>query len=188
MRIVIHDGERRISTREFAKQWPMEHKQATRKVRDLLRLYPQFEGCYFAPNQYHSRNGAGVEIEATEFLMNWEGFWMLATSFQGDKAMHARVELVEAVKRALSEQKDLATLLAETQARLEEAERRSRLYAERAKDAASEAGRALNAWKQTNLRMQLEAGGQDCLPLEIEFPDPMPSRSLGWSDDYEGEA
>ena len=172
MRIVLLEGgERRISTREFAQQWPMRHKDVLAKVREILEIFPDYLGPKFRPQIFQYEAGKGAVREDTEYLMDWEGFWTLATSCQGPKAMRARRELVESVKRALGDRDALAEENERLATQLAGVETQLRLLAKFAEQQASEAGRALNAWKAARVYRDREALGQGALPLVLEYPD-----------------
>lgn len=171
--MVTNEG-RRLSSREFARQWPALHKNVMRRIRQIVDMAPEIARLNFEPVEYMDSNNQ----PRPEFLMTSDGFHLLCMEMGGIKALKTKWAWIQATKKILEE---TAAIMDELKVRRSEVEE-LRVQLEQvslwAKRLASGAGRTLNEWKSNPSRqyLMLEANGQRRLIFEIagDAPEALP--------------
>ena len=131
----------------------MEHHKVLRKVDEVLENFKEMTASNFGFSAYRDASGKKNRC----FDMDWEGFYMLAMSCSGPKAMRARRELVVTVRNAMR-------LLDGRRPKILE---EYFVLREMMSDVARFAGRALNRYKPIVAFRRLEQNGQEAFHFPV---------------------
>lgn len=126
--VEVRNNQVVVSSRQVAEKFGKEHKHVLDNIREIIRA--EFSALtYFQENTYK----AGTGKSYPEYLMNRDGFTLLAMGFTGKEALHWKMKYIEAFNAMEEELKNIhypqvpktfyeaLLLAAEQQKQLEEA-------------------------------------------------------------------
>ena len=113
--IINKDGNLLVSSREVAENFEKEHKNVIRDIESYIKTLKNGESSklssLFIENEYTTKDANGVKYK--EYLLNRDGFTLLAMGFTGKKALEWKLKYIEAfnkMERALTQVKKLSPI------------------------------------------------------------------------------
>lgn len=85
------NGQLVVSSRQIAEHFGKEHKNVLRDIEGMLKIEPT-HNLFYKSTYIHQQNGQ----EYHEYLMNRDGFSLLAMGFTGKKALEWKLKYIQA--------------------------------------------------------------------------------------------
>lgn len=93
--VTVQNGQAVTSSIKVAEIFGKKHKNVVRAIQKIIAEYPQNSGqLIFEPTEYKWTNNLGMVVKSPMYLMNRDGFTLLAFSFTGKKAMQFKVAYI----------------------------------------------------------------------------------------------
>lgn len=89
--VVVRDNQVVVNSRQIAESFEKLHKDVLETIREILST-AENSALLFTPSKYTASNGKANP----EYIMNRDGFTLLAMSFTGSKAMQWKLKYIEA--------------------------------------------------------------------------------------------
>ena len=92
--LTISNGQPTASSRDIAEHFGKEHKNVLRDIKNLIKGLPNFEHTpmFFKTTYIHPQNGQAYPM----YLMNRDGFTLLAMGFTGKEALEWKIKYINA--------------------------------------------------------------------------------------------